>query len=183
MADSLFIFDKDGHMLLHPDSLKMTKHLHKVSEEDFKYIVAAYDFKFSIFHKFPPGEMKIMALKYAYGKNALKRKPEEDELVVKAADEYRRLNFDEDRERKKQFQHKISELTDILLKPGELPVSKLKNIRENISYLEAEIAKLDRAISKNDSDIIIRGGGQLSMIEQWQRRRKRAEEVIGEAEE
>lgn len=182
MADSLFLFDRDGEMMVHPDALKMTEHLHKVSKEDFKYIVAAYDYRFSIFHLFPPGEMKIMAKKYAYKENAVNRDPENDELVVAAAKEYRYLNYDENRERKKQFQQKITELTNILLQPGELAVSKLKNIRENISYLESEIEKLERLISKSDSTVVIRGGGELSMIEQWQRRKKRAEEIIGTIE-
>lgn len=175
--DSLFIFTSDLSVELNPDAKKLTKYLHKVNADQFKYIILAYDYRYSKYKAYPPSDMKMFAQNEIFGKSILK--PEDNELVSKAIEEYIELNYDELREDKKAYQQKIKELRTILLQPGELAISKLKSIRENISYLEEEILKIERKISVEDDHLLLKGGKKLSTIELWQRRQKKRRELSG----
>jgi len=96
MAATVFRLDSEDRAIIHPDAIKLSPDLAKLSNNDVLYIVLAYDYK-SPFRQFDLEERKTRAKSAAYLKG-LRREPEERVKIQQGIEFYKSLQFDPKRE-------------------------------------------------------------------------------------
>lgn len=160
----LYYIDGKRHVVLQPDAVRLCPELSVLTEKEVVWIVLAYD-NYSPYKQFPERERERKAMWEVFGDNM-------PELLTKhsiklAVTAYKSLQYNPKIALKEIFEKKINSLTQ-QLEFEESPTSFTKLMtmidlaRKSISALENEIA--ESVISKG----VIKGGQELSLIEEWQ---------------
>ena len=161
----LFQFNKKDKCVLHPEALKLTRHIKKLSDEQFLYVVLAYDYK-SKFRLYPASDRRRLALREVWGESSTI--PENDVKVEKAIEEYNILQFDFKRDLCDKYMEKIRLLQDQLILEND--PAKINKIDGAIKTLEIRTVDIQREIDKDESTEELRAGAEASFIELWQQR-------------
>lgn len=172
----LIQFNRKNNLVLHPEVLKLTKYLKKVDPDQLRYIALAYDYK-SIYRLYPKNDRKRMAVRNVWGADTSNPEEEDikngtDSVLLKAIEEYSSLQFDFKRDLCDKYITKIQMLQDTLLLESE--PTKIEKIDKAIKVLETRIVDIQREIDKDETAEELRGSGELSMIETWQRNARSA---------
>ena len=164
--DELFQINRNGNVILHPEALKLTRELKKLKGDVLRYILLAYSYK-SPYKQYPKDDRIRKAKREVYGKDDVD--PEKELSTKKGIDEFMSLQYDPQRETIESYKTKVAFFNNQLLE--EMDAGKVKKYTDAITLLNEEIKKIQREIEKNDV-IVLKGGNELSLIEQWQLNQK-----------
>jgi len=164
MAELIKFDPRSKEVVLHPEALKLSPVFKKVKPKDLRYIHLAYDYN-SIFHQFTEKDRKNKAKFATYGN--IDYDPEDNQHMKDAIEEYKSLQYDHRKEMLRVYQEKIMQLTFKLM--DENSESKMLSIQKTISALDKELVDLDKAIQEGERKLILKGGGGLTLVEDWQK--------------
>jgi len=164
----LFKTQRRNKLVLHPDAIKLTTHLKKLSSDEVYYTILAYDY-YSKYHQYPLRDRKLRAEREIFGAEA-KNIEEGNKKLKDAIEEYKSLQYDYRRELVNTYQEKIELNRAELISASSLAVKKLLDANR---MLDAEINKLQHEIDKNEEALELQGGGRISFIEEWRENRKK----------
>ena len=160
----LITIDEVKGIVLHPQAFKLTTHLCKVKIDQLKYIHLAYDYN-SVFKQFPPADKKRKAKIKVYGEKS-KYDPEKDDKLVKAIEEYKALQYDPEMQILETYSEKLSNLNYSFSQ--EKDEKKMLIIMQTIEKINVAAKQLQQQINADKATLILKGGGELTFIEQWQ---------------
>lgn len=163
----LFLFDKKNQVYIHPEAVKLTEHIKKLSPKETLYVILAHSYQ-SKFHMFPLDDRKRRAKREVfpgYGEEDIETT---NDLLKAASEEFCDLQYDVSRETLRVYINKIAELQKRLI--AESDHSKIIQIDKSIIVLEKRLDIINDKIYKADqAEIKLKGKKTQSFIEKWQR--------------
>lgn len=162
----LFKLNAQNNAVIHPEAVKLCPELKKLTKEEVLYIILTYDYH-SPFKQFELSERKRLARNRVY--KTLSKDPESKKVVQNGIDAYRSLQYDPIRETLESYRRKVTALRLQLDNAETLHVTK--NITQTISLLNREIKEMETEVEENEQMAEIKGGGELSLIELFQKNR------------
>ena len=167
MAGTLFAFDKKENVILNPLAVKLAPGLKKLSQQEFLFVVLAYDYE-SPFHQFDEGERILKAKRRAFGDSEVDISG--NKKLAEGITEYRSLQFNVERETQLVYQAKISQLRMQLYDATE--AKQIKELTATIELLTGEINKIQSSLDTNREAIFTNQGEEITFIENWQLNQK-----------
>lgn len=158
----LYTVTKKGGILLHPEALKLVPEFAKLDSKQVLFLILANDYD-GPFKQFPEDDRVRKAKRRVYGTDAVS--PETMPVMLQAIKMYNVLQYDRNRELQKTYEKKIDKLSKKM--ETEEDESKLKKIDDAIQMLTRRITEVQRVIETDDEERLIKGGGRISLIEQW----------------
>lgn len=159
----LYQIGKKNGILLHPEAIKLVPEFAKLDVKQVLFLVLSKDYT-SPFHQFPEDDRIRKAKRRVYNSDTLM--PEKVPLMVEAMRMYDVLQYDSKRNMLNIYEGKIENLSKKMAR--EEDETKLKRIDDAIQMLIKRIADLQRQVESNEEERVIKGGGEISFIEQWQ---------------
>ena len=166
--DSIFRLDSKGHLVIVPDALSLVPTFSKLTSNQVRYLVLAYDSANTIFKQQKYSQWTKLSCEYCFGHSNFDK---EEKKITEQVKQFRWLVYDEERIQKvKLLERKKGLQEEILTVKGS---SAMKSINESIKIIEGMITDLDARISFADEEVILANkNGKLSMIEKFQRKQK-----------
>lgn len=167
----------NGEIEFHKDAIALIPDLKNVSDKLLKFVILYEDYRFSPIKDFPERERYLLSkIKAGYEES-------EDLLsdpnVQKVISEFKGLVYDERRELKRIYQHRLDGLKVEIMK-RDLLVKDIKEKKDLIEFFRKEIDAIDKELSMqgfDDDEVDVKGKRKLSYIERWQRRVKKFSEM------
>jgi hypothetical protein len=166
----IFRVDSNLQVILSKDAAMLCPELTKISEDELKYIILAYDYLESPFRKKPPEERKRIAKRKVFGNS--KKNIEASSEMKKAIEAYRSLIYDPRKEATDNYRQKIHTLNMEIAH-----INDYKEIKEKaniIEFLQKKIDDYENEIVSEEvnMEIKLKGNKELSYLEIWQRRKQ-----------
>lgn len=163
----LFSINKKGTILLHPDALQLCPELAILEEKEARFIILAYDYE-SPFNQMPEEDRIHRAINLTYG---VELSPDlKSKKFKNAIDAYKSLQYNPKRQLIKVYEHKLITLSTDLEKTNSS--IEIKRILDSQKQIRVSLAELTNELSEQDEQRHIRGGGQLSFIEELHRNKE-----------
>lgn len=162
---SLFLFDKKDRCVVNPDALKLTVYLKKVSNDQFYYLVLAYDHD-SPYHQYPEDDRKLKARRQVFKTGSMDDIEAADPILAEAAKEYQALQYDPIKAIRSSYIEKLVDLNKKLMQ--ETDMSALQRIDKTIEVFEKRLEKIQDKLNKAAQENNIKGKRKLTFIEEWQ---------------
>jgi hypothetical protein len=166
----------DGKIVLHAEAVQFLPTVSQLTEPEIRYLVAVYDLFDSPLKGQPLSLRRETAVSFFFpkadDKKAVIERLENDPEFKSAIQELQSITYDSDRTTFDTYNEKIYLLNQEL---KVAPVSSLGNILKSIDLFEDRAGKLKQKIEKDDVgriNIVLKGGKQLSFLENWQRTRE-----------
>lgn len=159
----LFSIDKKNNAVLHPQAVMLCPELKDLSQEELLYVILAFDYT-SPYKQLPELE-RIRRAKYQVWQKS--DYVIQNDNIQKAIDAYKGLQYDHDRELVIKYKATIEKFGQMLVE--ESNPKKLKELDEGIERLTTRVTALQKKVDSNDEAEVLRGGGELTWIEKWQR--------------
>lgn len=166
--DSIFRLDSKGHIVIEPAALSLVPDFAKLTTNQVRYLVLAYDSANTIFKQQKYSQWPKLASEYCFGHVDFAKEEKKITTLVKT---FKTLVFDEDRVQKAKLGERKRELQNEILEVKG--ATSMKSINESIKIIEGMINDLDARISFADEEVILANkNGKLSLLEKWQRKMK-----------
>ena len=158
----LFSINKKGTILINPEAVKLCPELSVLDEKEVRFLILSYDYE-SPFNQQPEVERLHRAKNMVYdnepGLNTKDRK------WLNAVEAYKSLQYNAKREMMRVYEKKLTVLSAELA--TEDSTTKIKSILESQKLIRTAIKELmEDLVETEEKRVTIRGGGQLSFIEQ-----------------
>jgi uncharacterized protein YutE (UPF0331/DUF86 family) len=170
----LFYIDDKNNCVIHPDCVKLCPSLSVLDEKEVLLIVLIYDYH-SIFRQWAEQERVRKAMVHVYGEivHGLLEEPK----MKAAIEDYKSLQYDPREEQVARLRNKVSKMYDKLDLDDAPSASKatlqtIEILNEQIKNLENEQTNI--ILNKG----VIKGGAELSFLEQLMRSQKYYASVI-----
>ena len=157
-------------MLLEKEAIKLCPELKDLSDKEVLFVILSQDYK-SPFHQMPQEDRVRRAARQAFGNEKYDVSAENIQTAINA---YNSLQFDHRREMIKRYQSKISFLSQVLAE--ETSAKKISDIDNAIAMLSDRCKKVQYEIDKDEEYLELKGGGELSFLETWQRNKRNWQE-------
>ena len=162
----LFRVDRKGKVILEKDAIELCPELKGVSEDELLFVALAYDYE-GPYHQFPLEDRVRKAKRDVF--NNVETKVDEQPNVKLAIDAYVSLQYDAKRETISRYKQKIEMLSRQLL--AEDNARKIGDYDDAIDRLLKRCKILQQEIDSDGHIAQIKGGGKISFIETWQKKR------------
>ena len=146
-----FPVDKTLNAML-PEAVKLVPGLASLSQSELRYVIAVADNMYGPYRLLPEEDRKEMARKnYWKGKSS----PFNDQKIIAAINDYQSLIFDPRRERKEVYVRKIRQLEKQIMH-DDIKFKDIEGINKAIDFLQKSIDKLNKELSMDEENIIIK---------------------------
>lgn len=162
----VFKLNSQNEAILHPDAVKLCPEFRRLSKAETLYIVLAYDYH-SPFWQYEKEERKRLAMNRAF--KSLAKNPESKKIVQAAIESYNSLQYDPLRETLATYKKKLAEM-NARMADTEDYVS-IRSTAQAIDLLKKSIKEMEQEVEDNEQMEEIKGGGELSFIEIFQKNR------------
>ena len=154
---------KDGNVELIKEVVEIVPSLKKLTEKQLKFIIIAFDYRYSPY-RLKPEEFRISIAEKITG---IKKKDIPNDLI----EEYISCIYDLKRDKKNLYQKKLL-ITQSQFE-AETSMIRLKDLSSLIDFLEKKISEIDNEIYREEeSEIHLKGKKNLSYLEFMIRNRK-----------
>lgn len=164
----LFKIDRKNNLILNRDAVKLCPELKSLSDDELMFVVLSQDYQ-APSHQFPEEERIRRAKRQVYGETT--ESPENTPKIKKAIEFYRSLQYDSRRETIIKYQSKIESLGSMIL--SATTAKEISDIDNAIDKLMDRCKKIQNEIDSDEAtaNVQLKGGGQLSFLEKWQKNR------------
>ena len=172
----LFKLDRSKKIILNNEAILLCPELAHLKEDEVLFIILFCDYQ-SCYHQLPEEERLRRAKHHVWADT---KKNIDSPIIQAGIEAYRGLQYDHNRELVIKYKSKINMLSNALL--ATTKAKEIKEIDEAIERLNDRIEKTQKQIDQSDELSELRGGGELTWIEKWQRglrERKAAKEREG----
>jgi len=172
----LFKLDKQNRIFIHPEAILLCPELKSLNCDEILFVCVFCDYN-SPYHQLPEEERLRRAKHHVWADT---NKNTDSPILQAGIEAYRGLQYDYNRELVIKYKSKINMLSNALLNTNK--AKEIKEIDEAIERLNDRIEKTQKQIDQSDELSELRGGGELTWIEKWQRglrERKAAKEREG----
>jgi predicted ribosome quality control (RQC) complex YloA/Tae2 family protein len=159
----LFKLDKGRRVVLNKDAALLCPGLKDLTEEELLFVILAYDYS-SPYQQLQEEERVRRSRHHVWADS---KYITDTPIIRTGVDCYRGLQYDHNRELVIRYKGKIKLLSDALL--DATGAKLIKEIDEAIERLGDRIDKLQKQIDQSNDIEQLRGGGELTWIERWQR--------------
>ena len=168
-APGVLIISSNGRIVINDLAISLCPNLKKLKTDELIYIALVYDFVGSP-HRLKPIEdrRKIAVVKCWPSKP--EHLPEEDERIKKGIQEFQSLVFNHNYYIRDRLLSKLIRLEEELT--SETSAQKIKGLMETMDLVQKKIDDLNDRIMQKESELELRGGGDLTFIEEWQTNRE-----------
>lgn len=164
MSTELYRINKKGDTLLHPDAVKLTIYLKKISKEHLLFIIRAYDYH-SPLHQYAKSERILRAKRLTF-KTEHYDPSEKDPNFNEAVEEYLSLQYDSNRETIDVLKSKVVDLQNEI--KSERDLKRLGTLYDVVANTNKFIKNLQYQVDTTEDAEEIMGKGEISLIERWQ---------------
>jgi hypothetical protein len=169
MASTLFLYDDQKGVFLHPDAISLEPLLGKLPAEDLLFIILITDY-YSPYRQLTHKQRRLTASTRCFKNNEYDK---HEKRLKKEIELYDSLQYDIRRETQKNYRAKIS-LLNINMMAANSPL-EIKNIQTAIELLSKEIDKIEHDIYTDElATNSIEGRDKMSLLEIWQANRRRS---------
>lgn len=166
--------DADYEVILRPECIKLCPELRVLKPDEIKFIVLAYDYQ-TPYRLLPERERERRAMDKVWGDQVPGLLDRESIKIATYC--YKGLQYDTKRELIRSYETKISKL--LVQLDEETSPSQIEKITKAIDSLRGTINRLDQEITTEViSKGVIKGGGELSFLDELQSNWKTFESVI-----
>jgi len=170
----LIEIDHRNNQILRPEVMKMVISFEALTEKEMLAVVLHCDYH-SIYKQFPDHERKRKAMYHAFDDNIPKFW--ESNKIVKAVDDYMRLQYNPKIEVSRKYQQKIDKFLQ-LLENDDSPTS-VKKTTDAIASLRQSIAALEKEIDEETlNEGVVKGKMTLSWLEKIQASSKQYDNIL-----
>ena len=170
----LFYVDEKNNCLLRPDCYKLSPELSVLTEKEVFFIILAYDYQ-SIYRQFPEHDRIRKAMFHAFDDN-VPGLLEKTSIRI-AIEAYKSLQYDPKIELARRYQRRIDSMLELL--DVDTSPTSIEKTSKAIDTLRKTIRELEQEVSESVKDKgVIKGGMELSFIEEIMQNKKYYESVI-----
>jgi len=163
----LFKITRDGDIILEKEVVRLCPILSRLEDNELKYIICAYDYIDSPWHRKPEEERKIIANRL-FLKDSEKK--EKDPDFRKAVEEYESCIFDIKKYTAETLKNRIYKFDQMLMSSDD--PAKMKNYDSAIAILQKRYDDINEEVKAEEEMLEIKGGKKLSLIEVLKRNKK-----------
>lgn len=160
---TLFRVDSRNNIVLNKNCVKLCPEFKNLTEEQVAYIVYAHDYN-SPYKQFPERERKRKASYQVYGTTDVDA--EKGKAMQTAIEAYIGMQYDPRRETIKAYKNKVERLNE-QVELEENP-KQIGSYMTAIDHLHSAMDRIQQDIDRDESKAMLKGGGELSLIEQLQ---------------
>jgi len=162
----VFKLNSQNNAVIHPDAVKLCPEFRRLSQGEVLYIILAYDYN-SPFWQYEQEERRKLAKNRAF--KDLSINPESKKIVQAAVISYKSLQFDPLRETLETYKRKLIEMNARLSEAEGLV--EIRSVTQAIDLLKKAIKEMEQEVEENEQMEEIKGGGELSFVEIFQKNR------------
>lgn len=159
-------------VVFEPEILKLFPVLAKASNKKTVEFVILALYYGSPFARYPENERWILARKKVFGQKEIVKEELPDFDAIKHCIEG--FQYDERRNTLRNYEEKIRMLNDRLY--AETNQRELSAIDVSIERLEKRVKAMQLEITREEEAVMIKGGGVLSYLEEWQEKMRKKKE-------
>lgn len=160
MGVSVFTINQKGTAVLHKDAVTLCDELVKVTEKELLYIILAHDNLNGPYRLKPPEERRQLALSKCFPK--LKSEPKGLDDAIK---EYISINYEHNVASRDVLLQKKASLQISLI--GENEPTRIQGLLKTIDLIDNKLDEIVEKIQRNETQFELKGGGELSFLEQF----------------
>lgn len=164
--------DVNNQTVLNPEVARLEPTLAKLSEDELRAIVLAFDYE-SIYKLLPESERMLRAHVDVF-KSKRKNFWTEDKILA-AVEVYKSCQYDERKESFQIYQAKIG-ANNLMIQESDSPAS-IKNYIAINGYLTDELARIEKELIMDHNRLEIRGREGLSFLENIMRNKEKYAEI------
>lgn len=158
----IYTLDREGKIILHEDSIKLSPILMDLSEAELRYIILVYDYVCSPYARKPIDDRRELAIRDLGDIDESK--------LLREIDELNSLIFDSKRYTIDLFINKISKLNKDLMDTEDS--KEIESLDKSISILQKRVDEYEADLVKDNDRVILKGGKELSLLERMKRSKK-----------
>lgn len=163
----LFKVNKQGEIELFPEVIQLCPVLKDIPQKLLCYLICAYDYVDSPWHRRPFEERKDLAKKKYLEEN---EEPEKRSIFNKAIEEYESCIYESRTATIENHKNKIHKFNNLLSASDNY--NDIVNYDKSIAILQKRIDELTEQVKAEEEVIELRGKGKLSLIEKLKRSKK-----------
>lgn len=170
---TLFKIDSRKNIVLNKLCVKLCPEFKNLSDDQISYIVLAYDYQ-SPYKQFPESERKKKAAHHVF--KDTNYDAEKGKVMEVAIENYIGMQYDYRRETLRAYKNKVQRLNE-QLEVEENPKS-ITQYMTAIENLHKQMDKIQQEIDRDENKQLLRGGGELSYIEQLHEAEKNLKDYL-----
>ena len=168
MNYGIYTVDRTGTVKLVPEAIKLCPELLAIDKNILKYIILVYDRGGSPLCRLPEIERKTTAKRMIWKSDSIE--PESDKEVKEAIDYFRSLIYDPRQETVDIFRERLRLINKEFEK--ETDYTKYALLEKAIVTINKRLKDSEDEFNLEEEKIVLRGGNQLSLLEQYRRNKK-----------
>lgn len=164
----IYSVDRSGNVKLAPEAYKLCPELYSIDKDYMKYIILVYDRGGSPLCRLPEEERKKSAKRIVWKTDNID--PESMPDIKEAIEYFSSLIYNPRQETVDIFKEKLSSINKEFQKENDY--NKYPIYEKAIGIINKRLSEAELEFSKEEDKIELKGGGQLSLLEQYRRNRK-----------
>ena len=164
-APGVLIISQNGQVVVNDLAVFLCPTLNKLKSNELIYIARVYDSVGSPYRLRPIEDRRRIAAAKCWP-DSPEYIPEENEKIAAAIMEFQGCVFNHNYHIRDKLLTKLIRLEEQLT--AETTAQKIKGIMETMELVSKKIDELNDKILQKESELELRGGGDLTFIEQWQ---------------
>ena len=167
-APGVLIISTNGRIVVNDLATSLCPNLKKLQEDVLIYIALVYDYVGSPYRLKAIEERKKLAL-IRFWPDQPDYIPEDDENIKKGIVEFQGCIFNHNYYIRDKLLSKLIRLEEELT--SETTAQKIRGLMETMDLVSKKIDELNDKIMQRESELELRGGGEMTWIEEWQSNR------------
>lgn len=162
----VLIIGQNGRVVVNDLAVSLALHLKKCKSTELLFIVLKYDYVYSPYRLKAIQERHKLAVIRCWPDQP-EYIPEDDDRIKRAIIEFESLTFNHNYFIRDRLMTKLIRLEEELA--GEISAPKIRGLMETMDLIGKKIDELNDKIMQQESELELKGGGELTWIENWQK--------------
>lgn len=167
-SPGVLIIAQNGRVVVNDLAVSLCVYLKKLKSDELLFVVLKYDYLYSPYRLKTIEERHKMAVVRCWPDRP-DYVPEDDERIKKGVVEFQSLTFNHNYYIRDKLMTKLIRMEEEL--SAETNAAKIRGLMETMDLVSKKIDDLNDKIMQQESELELRGGGELTWIEQWQMNR------------